>query len=469
MRGYSSERLGEEKVSKLFIKLAIPAIVAQLINVIYNVVDRVYIGRVENSELAMSALSVALPVITIISAFNMLLGTGGAPLVAMRLGQKDKAGADKILTNSFTMLTLFSVLLTVGILIFQEQLLYMFGAVDENIGLAKDYVGIYAIGTLFVMYAVGLNPYISTQGRSSLAMATVILGAVLNIILDPIFIFVFDMGVKGAALATVISQFASAIWVLKFFFSKSSEIKIKKKYLMPDLKIVGGIVALGISPFIMSLTEAILQIAFNNQLKLYGGTLAVGTKAILASLYQILLLTTMGMAQGAQPIMSYNLGAGNLERTRQGFKLLLKCSLAFSTVMVGLILIFPEFFAAMFTNDQNSIEFTAWAIRPYFLGAILFGVQLACQQSFLALGEAKRSIAMATFRKVVLLIPLVYILPMLIGDWAISEAMAAPISHLVNDDGRVFAVLFSESIADFLAATLTGIVFYRYYKKNLCK
>ncbi len=468
MTNTHSDRLGTDKVSKLFFKLALPSIIAQLINVIYNIVDRVYIGRIEDSELAMSALSVALPIITIIQAFNMLLGTGGAPLVAMRLGQKDKDGAEKILTNSFVMLTMTAIFLTVSLFIFQEPLLYLFGASAENIALAKDYVGIYLIGTIFVMYAVGLNPYISTQGRSSFAMATVIIGAVLNIILDPLFIFVFDMGVRGAALATILAQSVSAIAVLSFFFSGKSEIKIKKKYLLPDLKIVGRITALGVSPFIMSMTEAILQIAFNNQLKLYGGTLAVGTKAILASIYQFLLLTTHGMTQGAGPIISYNYGAKNYKRARDTFKILLRSAVLFSIIFITIVLLFPTTIASLFTDSQNSIEFTSWAIRPYFLGALFYGFQISCQQSFLALGEAKRSIAMATFRKVIMLIPLVYLLPHLIGDSSFAISMGQPIEHLVYDSGRVFAVLFAESIADFTATVTTSTVFYFFYKKTLC-
>ncbi len=467
MNASASDRLGSEPVYKLFIKLAMPAIIAQLVNVIYTVVDRVYIGRVENSEVAMSALAVSLPVITIITSFNMLLGTGGAPLVAMCLGRKEKEEADSILTTSFVMLTVTALLLTLGIQLYQEPLLYLFGANEENIALACDYVGIYSIGTIFVMYAVGLNPYISTQGRSSLAMATVVLGASLNIILDPIFIFVFDMGVKGAALATILSQLASAIWVLRFFFSQKTEIKIRKKYLRPKLKTVGRIVALGVSPFVMSITEAVLEISFNNQLGLFGGTLAVGTKAILTSLYQVMLLVTVGMTQGAQPILSYNYGAGQLARTREMFRLLLKSAFAFGACMIGLILAFPSFFAALFTDSPDAIAFTAWAIPPFFVGALLFGIQLSCQQSFLALGEAKRSIAMATFRKGILLLPLVYLLPYLIGDSSFAVSMAAPVSHLVEDGGSVFAVLLSESIADFTAAIVTGIVFYRFYRKTL--
>ncbi len=468
MRENNSDKLGSMSIPKLFATLALPAITAQLINIVYTIVDRIYIGRLPNSELAMSALAISLPVITLITAFNMLLGTGGAPLVAMRLGRKDREGANKILTNAFVMLTVVGILLTVALLIFQQPLLYLFGAVDENIALAKDYVGIYALGTLFVMYAVGMNPYISTQGRATLAMSTVALGAVLNIILDPIFIFVFDMGVKGAALATIISQFASAVCVLMFFFKGKSEVKVKKKYIMPDMKIVAGILALGVSPFIMSATEAFLQISFNNQLSLYGGTLAVGSKAILASLHQVLLLTAMGMSQGAQPILSYNFGAGNFERTRAAFKFLLRCMMIFAVAFVGCLLLFPSFFAAMFTNDAMSIEFTSWAIRPFFMGGMFFGVQLACQQSFIALGEAKSSVAMAVFRKLVLLIPMIYLLPTLIGDSAFVTAMAQPVAHMVSDAGRVFAVLFSESISDILAATLTGIIFFRFYKKNLC-
>ena len=465
----SANNLGTEKVRTLFWKLAIPTTVAQLVNLIYNMVDRIYLGRVENSELAMSALAVSLPMITIIGAFTMLLGVGGAPIAAMKLGQKDSEGANRVLSTSFVCLTVVGVLLTTILLIFQKPILMTFGASESNISLAMDYTGIYSLGTIFVLYAVGLNPFINTQGKSHLGMATVLIGAILNIILDPIFIFGLDMGVKGAALATIISQAVSAVWVMFFFFGGKSILLIKKVYFKPDFKIVFSILALGVSPFIMSITESLLQVTFNNQLKLYGGTLAVGTMAILASLMQMLLLTTQGLAQGAQPIMSYNYGAGNLDRVRKAFRLLFIVAVSFSVISVSIVTLFPRVFAGIFANEEPAISFASWAIRPYLMGGLLFGIQLSCQQSFLALGQAKPSLAMAILRKIILLIPLIYILPNLIGDWQIVQTISQPVANMVEDPSRVFAVFAAESVADILAALTTGTLFFFFYKKSLCK
>ncbi|MFI3206148.1 MAG: MATE family efflux transporter [Clostridia bacterium] len=465
--GTSADKLGTAKIPGLFLRLAIPTVVAQLVNVIYNMVDRIYIGRVPDSELAMSALAVSLPVVTLISAFNSLLGFGGAPIAAMKLGQKDVDGANKILTNSFSVLTIVAIALTIIIQIFQEPILYAFGADITNIELAKGYVGIYSLGTIFVLYAVGLNPYITTQGKSSLGMATVLIGAILNIILDPIFIFVLGMGVQGAAIATIIAQAVSAVWVMLFFFKGNSIMRIKRAYIKPNLKIVGSIVALGVSPFIMTATEGLLQITFNNQLKLYGGTLAVGTMAILSSLFTMLLMTVQGMAQGAQPIMSYNLGAGNMDRVRKAFKLLFVVATSFSVISVSIVVSFPEFFAGIFADSEDALRFAAWAIPPYFSGALVFGVQLSCQQSFLALGEAKRSLLMAITRKIILLIPLIFIMPMLIGNLDIIQTLSEPVADLAQEPSMVFAVLSAESVADFTAAAITGCLFFRFYKTKL--
>lgn len=463
----STARLGTEKIGKLLLELAVPSIIAQVVNILYNMVDRIYIGRMEDGGIGMSALAVSMPVVTLILAFTQLVGVGGAPLAAIKLGGKDKAGAEKILTNSFVALVVSAVVLTIGILIFQEPLLYAFGADSTNIVPGMEYTGIYCLGTIFVQVSFGLNAYINTQGQARFGMLTVIIGAVLNIALDPLFIFTFGMGVKGAALATIVSQGVSAIWVMWFFFGGKTTIRIRKEYLRPNVKILLSIMALGISPFIMSATESLLQIAFNNQMSRFGGTLAVGTMAILLSLYQMINMPLQGLCQGAQPILSYNLGAGKMERVRKTFKLLLFTSLAVSLVGCGSIILFSDFFASLFTKDPMGIQLASWAVKIYLIGGMVFGVQIACQQSFLALGQAKRSLMMALFRKVILLIPLIFILPPLIGGTGFAAAMGAPVAQMTKEPGNVFAVLLAEAVSDIVATATTVTLFMCYYKKHL--
>ena len=299
--------LGKGNIGKLLISLAAPAIVAQLVNVLYNIVDRIFIGRMDNGELAMAG--VAFPILMLISAFSALIGMGGAPLCAIKMGEKNNDEAEKIMSNSFSMLLIIAVILTTGFLIFKEPILWAFGASEATIGYALDYLSIYVLGTIFVQIALGMNSYINTQGFAKIGMMTVVIGAVINIVLDPIFIFVFDLGVKGAALATVAGQMVSALWVLKFLFGKQSILKIRKKYMVPDLKVVGATMALGVSPFIMQATESLVIISMNNNLLKYGGDLAVGAMTIMSSVMQIILLPLMGLSQGAQPIISYNYGA----------------------------------------------------------------------------------------------------------------------------------------------------------------
>lgn len=460
--------LGTEKIGKLLLSLAVPSIIAQVVNILYNMVDRIYIGRMADGGTAMSALAVALPIITLITAFTQLVGIGGAPLAAIKLGQGNKEGAEKILTNSFVTLLITAVLLTAGVLVFLEPLLRAFGADDKNLQLAMEYAGIYALGTVFVQISFGMNAYINTQGQAKFGMLTVIIGAALNIVLDPIFIFVFGMGVKGAALATILSQAVSALWVLKFFFGKRSTIRIRKKFLVPDIRIILSIMALGVSPFIMSATESLLQITFNNQLSKYGGTLAVGTMAILLSLYQMINMPLTGLCQGAQPILSYNFGAKNMDRVKKTLRLLFIACFCFSFLGCGSIVLFSDFFASIFAKEPEALRMASWGLRVYLVGGMVFGLQTACQQSFLALGQAVRSLSMALFRKVILLIPLIFVLPLLMGDTAFAIQMAQPIADLAKDGGRVFAVLLAESVSDIVATTTTCVVFALFYKKYLC-
>ena len=464
-----TQDLATKKVSSLLFSLAVPAIIAQLVNIIYNLVDRIYIGQMADGTVAMASLGVALPIVTFIMAFTLLLGNGGAPLAAIKLGQDDKDGAEKIMTTSFVLLVASGIIITIAILMFKEPILLLFGANAETLPLAIDYIEIYCLGTVFVQIAVGMNAYINTQGFAKVGMKSVLIGAVLNIILDPIFIFGFGMGVKGAALATIISQGVSAVWVLIFLFGKKSTIKIRKKYLNLDLKVVGAICALGVSPFIMTSTESLLQISFNSQLDKFGGTMAVGSMIVLLSLYQLINMPINGITLGAQPIISYNYGAKNYQRVRETFKLTFISSLTYSFLMAGSIMLFAPFVLRMFSNDPNTIEFTTWAVRIYLFGALFFGAQLACQQTFMACGQAKISLMMAIFRKIILLIPFIYLFPMTIGNTEIAVSMSQTVTSFVNDAPKVFAVFFAEPVSDILAAAVTTTVFYRFYKKHLSK
>ncbi|AEB76337.1 MATE family efflux transporter [Clostridium botulinum] len=444
----NKNELGSASVGKLLLKLALPAIIAQIVNVLYNIVDRIFIGRIPNGDIAMAGIGVAFPIILIISAFSALIGLGGAPLVAIKMGKDDNDGAEKILSNSFFVLILLGILLTVGFMIFKIPLLLAFGASRSTINFANDYLTIYLIGTILVQIALGMNPFINTQGFAKTGMITVMVGAVINIILDPIFIFAFNMGVKGAAFASVLGQFISVIWILCFLFGNKSLLRIRKKYIIPDIEVIGNIVALGISPFIMQATESLVLISQNNKLQMYGGDLAVGAMTIMSSIMQIILLPLIGISQGAQPIISYNYGAENLKRVKATFKLFLKSCLIYATVMWVLLLVVPGIFVSIFNNKPELIEITSWSIRIFFAGIFLFGAQVACQQTFLALGQAKISLVLALLRKIILLIPLIFILPMFLNN-------------------KLQAVLLAEPIADIVASLVTIICFILFFKKHL--
>lgn len=449
----TSTDLGKGSVIKLLFQLSIPAIIAQLVNVLYNIVDRIFIGRLPNGELAMAGVGIAFPILIIVSAFSCLIGMGGAPLAAIKMGEKDTDGAEKILTNSFSMLLILGVILTTIFLIFKEPILWAFGASEATIGYALDYLSLYLIGTIFVQIALGMNPFINTQGFAKIGMCTVLIGAGINIVLDPILIFGLDMGVKGAALATVIGQLASALWALHFLFGKKSILKIRKKYLAPSLKVILPIISLGIAPFIMQSTESLVLTVLNTKLQTYGGDLAVGAMTIMSSITQIVLLPVSGLSQGAQPIISYNYGAKNFDRVKQAFKALLICSLTFTTVMWLALMFIPSFFVSIFNNNPDLMKITTWSIKIFYGGIFLMGAQIACQQTFVALGQAKISMLLALLRKIILLIPLIYILPMFVAD----------------NSAKLQAVLTAQPIADILAATTTIICFSIFYKKHLSK
>lgn len=446
----SITNLGSGSVGKLLFKLAVPAIIAQVVNVLYNIVDRIFIGRIPNGHIAMAGVGVAFPIIMIISAFSALMGVGGAPLAAIKMGENNNDEAEKIISNSFTMLILLGIILSLVFIIFKEPMLWAFGASNETIKFANDYLSIYLIGTVFVQIVLGMNPFINTQGFAKVGMGTVMIGAAINIVLDPIFIFGFNMGVKGAALATILAQVVSAIWVLFFLFGNKSILKIRKKYLVPDLKIILSVIGLGVSPFIMQSTESLVLISLNNKLQIYGGDLAVGAMTIMSSIMQMTFLPLMGLTQGAQPIISYNFGAKQLDRVKQTFKLLFISCVAYTSVLGMLLMKFPEVFVSIFNNNAEIVEITSWSIRIFFIGLFFIGAQIACQQTFLALGQSKISLVLALLRKIVLLIPLIFILPNFFKD-------------------KLKAVLIAEPVADILASIVTSVCFIVFYKKILAE
>ena len=454
-------KLAVKPLGLLMLELSIPAIIAQLVSIIYNMVDRIFIGRIENGTNAMAALSVSLPVITLITAVTRLLGIGGAPLCAIKMGQKNQKGAEEILGTSFSALIAAGVIMTAAILLFHEPLLLLFGADESTLGMAAEYISV------FVMIALGMNSYITTQGFAGIGMCTVLIGAVLNIFLDALFINVFHMGVRGAAIATVIGQGVSAVWALQFLFSGKSILKIRRKYLKIRLKVLLPIMALGISPFTMSATEGLVQISFNNQLLKYGGTMAVSTIAVLFSLWQFVTLPVQGICQGAQPILSYNYGAGNFRRVRGSFKLAVVLCLGYTVVMSVIFMAIPRGFSQIFTEDEQLLRLCAWALPLYVIGGTTFGAQICCQQSFMALGQAKISLILACLRKIILLVPLIYIMPAAFGGLEGAAKLAAPVADLVRQPGPVATIFLAESVSDVLAALSTSIVFAGFYRKRL--
>lgn len=422
-----SEKLGKEPLRKLFFTMAIPSVLAQLINVLYNIVDRIYIGHIKDiGSLALTGVGVTFPIIMVVSAFSAFAGQGGAPLASILLGAKDQEKAEKVLGSSTALLLVFSISLTLILQILKTPLLYAFGASDNVIGFAQDYIGLYLWGTIFVMLSLGLNTFISGQGNAKTAMFSVLIGAVTNIILDPIFIFVMNMGVKGAALATVISQAFSAIWVVNFLISKKSSLKIKRENLKLDMQFVKKIGSLGCSPFIMQSTESLVLLTLNSGLQKYGGDLYVGSMSILTSVLQLIFVPVSGIAQGVQPIISYNFGAGNRERVVKTFKTLLVVCLMATMFMGGIAVLFPSFYVKMFTESEELVELTSKMMPIFTLGMCIFGIQQSIQVTFLAMGQAKFSIFIALLRKVILLVPLAIILPRFMGVKGIyyAEPMA---------------------------------------------
>jgi len=449
MSDSKNSALGTESVGRLLFRLAIPAVTAQIVNVLYNMVDRVYVGRIpEVGTQALTGLGVCMPLILIISAFAALVGSGGAPRASIMMGKGEHEEAEKVLGNCTTALIIVSIILTALFFVFAEPMLLMFGASENTIQYAVGYIHIYTLGTVFVQLALGLNAFISAQGFAKTSMMSILIGAVCNIILDPIFIFGLKMGVQGAALATIISQGISAVWILRFLTGTKSLIKIRRKNLRPSMKVILPCFALGLSPFIMQSTESVLFICFNSSLLKYGGDLAVGAMTILSTVMQFSMLPLAGLTQGAQPIIGYNFGARCADRVKKAFKLELITALIYTTALWLLVMLFPQMFARIFTTDTELISYAAWALRIYMGVSLLMGIQIVCQMTFIAVGNAKTSLFLAVLRKIILLIPLIYILPRFVSN-------------------HVMGVFLAEPVADIIAVTTTLILFINQFKKAI--
>ena len=443
------EFLATEPIGKLLFRLSIPTVVAQLINMLYNIVDRIYIGHMPgDGSMALTGVGVCMPIIMLVSAFAALVSSGGAPRASIFMGEKDTESVEKTLGNCFSLQIVVSVILTVVLLIWNKDLLLAFGASENTIGYATDYMSIYAIGTLFVQMTLGMNTFITAQGFTTTSMVSVIIGAVCNIVLDPIFIFGFQMGVKGAALATIISQMLSCVWIISFLCSKKTQLKIKKENLKLRADIILPCIELGTAAFVMQSSESVISVCFNSSLLKYGGDIAVGAMTIMTSVMQFAMLPLQGIAQGAQPITSYNFGAKNAGRVKKTFRLLLITCLTYSIALWAAVMIAPQVFVKIFTSDTSLAQFAAPMLRIYLGGLGLFGIQIACQMTFTSLGKAANSIVVAVVRKFVLLLPLIYIMPSILAD-------------------KTQAVYMAEPVADIIAVTFTAILFTFQFKKAL--
>lgn len=445
----NKEFLGTAPVGGLLFKLALPTVTAQLINMLYNIVDRIFIGHIEEiGDLALTGVGVCMPIIMIVSAFAALVSSGGAPRASIAMGERNTESAEKILGNCFSLQIVISVILTAVLLIFNRPLLLAFGASENTIEYACDYMNIYALGTIFVQLTLGMNAFVTAQGYSKIAMLSVVIGAATNIALDPLLIYVFGMGVKGAALATVISQSLSTAWVLFFLFSKKAMIRLKAGNMKLSTKIIFPCLGLGLATFMMQASESVISVCFNSSLLDYGGDIAVGAMTILSSVMQFAMLPMNGIAQGSQPILSYNFGAKNAARVKKTYRLLLISCLTYSVLLWSVIMIFPRLFPSIFTPDAALIDFTAGVIRIYFGGLIIFGAQIACQMTFVSLGKALSSVTVAVVRKFVLLLPLIYIVPQFMTD-------------------KTLGVYTAEPIADIIAVTFTIVLFIFQFKKAM--
>ena len=436
-----SEQLASAPVTPLLLRLAIPTILAQLVNLLYNIVDRIYIGHMPVvGDIALTGVGLCFPVIYLLSAFAALLGQGGAPRAAIAMGRGDNDEAERILGTCFTSLIVTALLLTAAFQLWGEELLWLFGASEDTIGYVLPYMRVYAAGSLFVMLALGMNLFITTQGYTTFSMITVVIGAVLNIVLDPVFIYAFDMGVAGAAWATILSQAVSAAFAVAFFFGKRTKLRLKKAYLLPKPRILGPVLALGFAPFVMQATEALVNVAFNSSLQAYGGDIPVGCMTVSSTIMQMFWLPSQGIGQGAQPIISYNFGAGNIERVRKAFMTMLVVSIIFIGAGWLAVMLFPGFFIRIFNDSPALVEMGSWTLRVYLAAFFLMALQMSIQQVFVSVGRAKSAVVVASVRKLVLLVPLIYILP-----------------HFFED--KVFAVFLAEPVSDFFSVLTATILF----------
>ncbi len=436
-----SEQLASAPVTPLLLRLAIPTILAQLVNLLYNIVDRIYIGHMPVvGDIALTGVGLCFPVIYLLSAFAALLGQGGAPRAAIAMGRGDNDEAERILGTCFTSLIVTALLLTAAFQLWGEELLWLFGASEDTIGYALPYMRVYAAGSLFVMLALGMNLFITTQGYTTFSMITVVIGAVLNIVLDPVFIYAFDMGVAGAAWATILSQAVSAAFAVAFFFGKRTKLRLKKAYLLPKPRILCPVLALGFAPFVMQATESLVNVAFNSSLQAYGGDIPVGCMTVSSTIMQMFWLPSQGIGQGAQPIISYNFGAGNMARVRKAFMTMLVVSIIFIGAGWLAVMLFPGFFIRIFNDSPALVEMGSWTLRVYLAAFFLMALQMSIQQVFVSVGRAKSAVVVASVRKLVLLVPLIYILP-----------------HFFED--KVFAVFMAEPVSDFFSVLTATILF----------
>ena len=441
--------MGSGDVKKLLLQLMIPAVVAQVVNLLYNIVDRIYIGHIPGiGAAALTGVGLFTPILMLLNAFAMLIGAGGAPRTAIAMGQGDKEQAEKIIGNSFTMLMIFAVVLTIVFYAGAPALLRMFGASDTTLPYALAYSRIYILGSVCVLIVMGMNPFITTQGFAKISMLTTVIGAVINIILDPILIFLFGLGVRGAAIATVLSQAVGAVWILRFLTGPKTTLKLRKSMMKLESRTIMPVMGLGISSFVMLSTESLLSISFSSSLARYGGDVAVGAMTVITSASQLATLPIQGVCQGGQPVMSFNFGAGKKDRVKEAFRFQFLVCFGYTAIFWVLMMLVPGVVAGIFTSDASLIQYTTWAMRIYMAGIFSLGIQIGCQQSFMALGQAKVSLLLACLRKLILLIPLIFILP-----------------HVVSDP--VFGVFLAEPVSDILAATVTAITFFSRFNKIL--
>lgn len=451
MAGNTKQDMGTGSVKKLMLKMAVPALVGQVVNLLYNIVDRIYIGHLpEIGADALTGVGLFTPILMLITAFAMLAGAGGAPRAAISMGKGDKESAEKIMGNCFTVLLMLAVVLTAGFYFAAPTLLRWFGASDATLPYAVEYGQIYILGSVFVLIVMGMNTFITTQGFAKFSMLTTVIGAVINIVLDPILMFGFNMGVKGAAIATVASQAVSAVWILLFLTGKKTILKLKPACMKLKAKVILPCLGLGVSSFVMVGTESVLSICFTSSLSGYGGDVAVGAMTVLTSINQMITMPLSGICQGGQPLISYNYGAGKLDRVKEAFFCQFIVCVCYTTLFWLAMMLAPNFFASIFADDGTLVSYTAWAIRIFLACGFSVGFQISCQQAFMALGQAKISLLMALLRKVLLLIPLIFILPNFFADQA-------------------FAVFLAEPVSDLIAATVTTVTFFVFFRRLMKK